>query len=619
MTEPKSALRRLFDFVWGAVITVYRLVIILSVIVFLGFAWMAFRGGPAPTVEDNVALVLWPTGDLVDQLDTERRLVERFTEEPPSQTLLRDLVDALDAAAGDSRIQSVVLKLDTLGSAGMAQMEELVSAMRRFQASGKPIHAQGAYLNQTGYLAAAAANDISIDPMGSVLLEGFSVYQNYFKDALDKLGIRMNVFRVGEFKAAVEPFIRNDMSEEARQANQEWLGDLWKDYGAGVAESRKLPADTADRYVAEFRAQIEKARGDTAGYALEAGLVTHVESREEFRQRIATDVGIDEEHGSFRQIDHVEYLRAVEHQKITQPATKGGVLALVVVQGEIVDGPGETGQAGGDTISELLDEARRDDEVAAVVLRVDSPGGSAWASELIRREVQKLRAAGKPVVASMGSVAASGGYWVSMDADQIYAHDSTITGSIGIFGLIPTIDEPLGKLGIYTDGVGTTPLAGAFRIDRPLSGDVSAIFQAEVEKGYRDFIEGVASGRKLEVAKVESIAQGRVWSGADAKEFGLVDSFGGLQDAAAAAAELAGLDEGSWTLEEFSPQPDFPGRILGELFGMAMSRWQGYSALQPLLGGLESSPALHWVTRFSERPGVYAHCMCDPGATIPGR
>lgn len=610
MSEKKSFISRFFSTLWGAVITIYRIVVVLGIVVSLGLLWMTFKGGPVPAVEDNTALVLWPAGEVVEQIDAERHLFERITREPPSQTLLRDLIGALEAAAVDPRIATVVLKLDMLTSAGIAQLEELVVAMRKVQAAGKTIHAYGLYYDQTSYFAAAAADDVSIDPMGSILLEGFDVYQQYYKDALDKLGVRINVFRVGEFKAAVEPFIRNDMSDAARRANKQWLGDLWTVYGEQVGVNRKLPADLVDRYVGGYRAGLEKFHGDGAGYAREMGLVTHVESVGEFRKRIATDVGFDDEIGSFRQIHYSDYLRAIERSKIS--STGGSDVALIVVQGEIVDGPGMSGQAGGDAIAQMLEDARRDDKVAAVVLRVDSPGGSARASELIRREVVALRAAGKPVVASMGTVAASGGYWVSMEADQIWAHPATITGSIGIFGLIPTISEPLEKLGIHTDGVGTTPLAGAFRSDRPLSADVAAIFQSEVEKGYRDFVQGVASGRKLDVAKVESIAQGRVWSGVAAKELGLVDSFGGLDDAAQAAATLAGLADGYWTLEEFHPEPQFPKGIVGSLFGAFDTSLKHLAATQPVLRMIEQTDANRWLQRFRDPRGVYAHCMCAP-------
>lgn len=620
MSDSKSPVRRLFDVLWGAVITFYRVLVVLSLVVFIGFAWFTFSGGPKPTVEDNVALVIWPSGELVDQLDIERRLVERLTREPPSQTLLRDLIEAVDLATADARIQTIVLKLDTLGSAGMPQMQELMAALARFRAAGKTVHAYGPYYEQTGYLAASAADDISMDPLGAVYVEGFSVYQNYFKDALDKLGVQMNVFRVGEFKAAVEPFIRNDMSEEARRANVEWLGDLWGEYGRVVGEGRALPAETVGRYVEGFRAGLERLRGDSAAYAKEAGLVTHLETLSEFRERIGARVGLDDDHGSFRQLHFEEYLRAVRPSLKKQKAARRAAsdVALIVVQGEIVDGYGERGQAGGDTVADLLDQARRDDDVAAVVLRIDSPGGSAWASELIRREVLALKAAGKPVVASFGAVAASGGYWVAMDTDQIWAHPATITGSIGIFGLIPTIDRPLDRLGIHTDGVGTTSLAGAFRIDRPLSDDVRAIFQSEIEKGYREFVGGVATGRKLDPAKVEAIAQGRVWSGADAKGFGLVDQFGGLEQAASAAAELAGLGQGEWTLVPFEPLPMFAGGLLGQFFGsLALQLDLGAmigmpDALRPLVRTWQRAQAEDWLARFNDPRGVYAHCLCAP-------
>ena len=624
MSASKSVVRRLFDFVWGVIITFYRALIILSLIVFAGFAWMMFQGGPRPSVEDNVALIVWPSGELVDQLDFERRLFERLTREPPSQTLLRDLIDAVDAAAADDRITRAVLKLDTLTAAGMPQMQELMAALARFRAAGKSVHAYGPFYDQIGYLAATAADDISLDPLGAVYLEGFGVFQNYFKDALDKLGVQMHVFRVGEFKAAVEPFIRNDMSEEARLANREWLGDLWSEYGKVVAQQRKLPANSVDAYVADFRFGIERLSGNTAVYAKEAGLVTHLETLNEFRQRMGTDVGMDEEHGSFRQIHFQEYLRAIKPRlkKLRAARRAASDVALVVVQGEIVDGYGDRGQAGGDTIVELLEQARSDENVAAVVLRVDSPGGSAWSSELIRRQVQALKAAGKPVVVSMGTVAASGGYWLAMDADQIWAHPGTITGSIGIFGLIPTIEQPLDRLGIHTDGVGTTALAGAFRIDRPLSDDVKAIFQSQIEKGYREFIDGVATGRKLDPAKVEALAQGRVWSGADARDLGLVDQFGGLQQASAAAAEMAGLGAGEWTLTPFEPLPTFAGGILGQFFGSLALDWNlglllGLpEPLHPLLQAFEHADAGHWLRRFNDPRGVYAHCMCAPDRTL---
>lgn len=611
--KKKSLIRRLFDFLWGAALGFYRLLMILSVVIFIGVLWTAFRGGPAPTIENNVALVIWPAGQVVEQADPELRIIERVLREEPSQTVLRDLVEAIDAAAKDPRIARIVLKLDTMDGIGAAQASELVSALERFRQAGKQVHAHGPYYSQSGYRIAAAADDVSLDPLGGVLMEGFSAYQNYFKDGLDKLGVKMNVFRVGEFKSAVEPFIRNDMSDEARAANREWLGDLWQDYTASITGHRELEAEVPQRYVDEFRESIASFKGDAAGYARHLGLVTHIETLQEFRQRVGEFVGMDEEHGSFRQVHHAEYLNAVwRKQRKLHRQTSLRDIALVVVEGQIVDGPGEPGEAGGDVISGLLEDARRDDSVAAVVLRVNSPGGSVWASEQIRREVQALVEQGKPVVASMGAVAASGGYWVSMDADQIFASPSTITGSIGIFGLIPTIEKPLEDLGIHTDGVGTTSLAGAFRIDRPLSDDVSAIFQSQVEKGYRDFIEGVSEARDIPLEQVQTIAEGRVWSGLDAKDHGLIDSFGGLDQAVSAAASRAGLNAGQWRLVEFSPFDPFPSGLFGSLFGglRSLLAQQFAAATGPVTAVLGKTDLLGWIQRFNDPRGLYAHCMC---------
>lgn len=618
MSERKSWLRRVFGFVWSTVVTVYRVVIVLMIVASLLVTWVAIRGGTPPTVEDNVALVLWPTGALVESIDRDpgTAFIEDLSGEMPSQTLLRDLIEALDAAAGDPRIGVVVLKLDDLGSASLAQMQELAEAMRSFRDSGKPIYAYAASFDQIGYFAASHADRVLLDPEGMLLLEGFSLYTNFFKDGLDKLGVEVNLFRVGEYKSAVEPFTRNDMSEEAKLANREWLGDLWRQYLTGVAAARSLPEGEPEGYVEDFVPRLQAAAGDSAAIARDAGLVTELATLDQFRSGVAEKVGFDHEHGSFRQIHHADYLRAVRFENRAERPS--GSVALVVVQGEIVDGGGHIGQAGGDEVSELLMRAKRDDDVGAVVLRVDSPGGSVFASEQIRRQVQALREAGKPVVVSMASVAASGGYWVSMDSDEIWAHDSTITGSIGIFGLIPTIDKPLAKIGVYTDGVGTTPLAGGFRLDRPLPDAVKAIVQASIEHGYREFIEGVAAARGLEVSQVDRIARGRVWSGEDAKELGLVDEIGGLDQAAAAAARLARLDEGDWRLVEIKPEADFPLQMLSRFFGQA-----GVQIDLDLIPGEWQSRLAEWlsatdVTRrlsmFNDPRGIYAYCFCQPQA-----
>lgn len=615
-TARKSLISRLFNGIWGVIVWAYRLLVIGMVVLSLTLLWLAWGGKRgAVSIENNVALVIAPTGALVEQLDQDpaQQFAEEFNGDLPSQTVLRDLIEALDFAKDDPRISRVVLKLDNLQSAGLAQLEELNAAVERFRAVGKPVHAYAPSYGQAPYFVAAHADDISVDPLGGVDLEGLSSYQNYFKDALDKLGVKVNVFRVGEYKAAVEPFLRNDMSEEAKAANREWLGDLWSRYDAVTGQARQLPATAIDGYVRSFANGMDAANGDAAQWALTSKLVTHIETLADFRKRLGEKVGEDKDTGSFRQVWYGDYLANERLAKRGSSLTKAADsrIALVVVQGEIVDGNGEPGQAGGDVIYDLLDEARRDEGVIAVVLRVNSPGGSVFASEQIRRAVQALRADGKPVVASMSSVAASGGYWISMAADHIVAHESTITGSIGIFGLIPTIEGPLEKLGIHTDGVGTTPLAGAFRIDRPLSPAVSRIVQSSIEKGYRDFINGVADGRGLKSEDVDRIARGRVWSGLKAKELGLIDSFGGLDAAVSEAAKLAQVEEGRYTLDELHPAAASPLKLLAQLLNRGVISMSAATDVTSLLNEAKKIRALRQLVGWMNDPqGAYARCFC---------
>lgn len=614
-TGRRPLIVRFFNGLWNVIVWGYRLVIIGMVMLSLTLLWLTWGSKGATTIENNVALVIAPSGELVEQMDQDpaQQFAEQFNGLPPSQTVLRDLIEALDLAREDARITTAVVKLDRLDGAGLAQLEEFNAAIARFRASGKLVHAYAPSYAQAPYFVAAQADDISVDPLGGVDLEGLSSYQNYFKDALDKLGVKVNVFRVGEYKSAVEPFLRNDMSEESKLANREWLGDLWTRYGAVTGNARQLPANAIDSYVRALPDAMEQANGDSAQLALMNKLVTHVETLADFRKRIAAVVGTDEEIGSFRQVWYGDYLASARLAKRSEQLvnTEQARIALVVVQGEIVDGEGEPGQAGGDVVYDLLDQARRDQGVAAAVLRVNSPGGSVYASEQIRRAVQALRADGKPVVASMASVAASGGYWISMAADHIVAHESTITGSIGIFGLIPTVDGPLEKLGIHTDGVGTTPLAGAFRVDRPLSPEVGRIVQASIEKGYRDFINGVAAGRGLKAEDVDKIARGRVWSGLKAKELGLVDSFGGLDAAVTKAAELAQLAPEAYRLDEMTPEAASPLKLIAQLLGQGAVRFGLMGDLQNLLQQLSAVRELRAVTGWMNDPkGAYARCFC---------
>ena len=613
MSESKSFPVRLIGWIWNLILGTYRLIVVIGVLAVLGFVWLQLEGGGPVHVDNNIALTLIPTGEMVEQVnETSQDLLRELGETRTPQTLLRDLTEALETGAKDPRVTMAVLKLDDLESSGLPQLQELGAAMRKFRAAHKPIYVYGDSFDQDQYYIAAQADEISMDPMGALLIEGFSVYTNYFKDALDKLGVQVNVFRVGEYKSAVEPFLRNDMSPEAKAANQAWLADLWGVDNQSVSTARKLPADAADSYARAFAPEVLKRSGDAAAYALDAGLVNHLETIEQFRKRMAEKVGADKEKHSFHQIDYASYLRATRREaRAPKPAAR---IALVVAQGEIVDGDSDNDTAGGDTISKLLDQARRDDAVDAVVLRVNSPGGSVDASEKIRRSVLALREDNKPVVVSMSTLAASGGYWISMAANQIYAEPSTITGSIGLFGLIPTLDQPLAKLGIHTDGVGTTPLAGAFRADRPLSPEVKTIVQATIERGYHQFIAGVAKGRNITPEKVDSIARGRVWSGEAAKSLGLVDELGGLEEAESAAGRLAGLKPGGWRIDELQPEHDLFKQWIGKLFGGAHAGLSTLASWLPERSGLRqpAEAALGLFQHLNDPLGEYAYCFCTP-------
>jgi protease-4 len=619
MSSSRSLIGRLFGALWALINGLFRLLVILLVLLIVGGVWLAFQGGPSRKMEENAALVIYPTGQLVDSIDVDpaQRFFEELTGELPAQTLLRDLTDALEQGARDPRVALAVLKLDSMWGAGLPQLQELAAAVRTFRATGKPVYAYGPFFEQGEYLVAAQSDSVSLDPLGMVLLEGLGAYQNYFKEALDKLGVQVHVFRVGEYKSAVEPFERNDMSPEAREANREWLNDLWQSYGREVAQGRKLPETAVANYSAMMPAGLQKNGGDAAALALDSKLIDAVESLPDFRARIAAIVGWDEDSGSFRQVHYSEYLETLERERRLKPLSVKKI-ALVVVQGEIVDGDSEPGLAGAETIAELLTSARQDEDVAAVVLRVDSPGGSVFGSERIRRELQSLQADNKPVVVSMSSVAASGGYWVAMDADEIWAHDTTITGSIGIFALWPTFEEPLRKLGIHTDGVGTTTLAGAFRLDRPLPAEASLVMQTQLDRNYRQFIEAVAKGRDLPLEKVSEIARGRVWSGADALALGLVDQIGGLNDAIASAVRLASLEPDAYELQELKDEPPFPLYKFIDFFGSAQAR-SLLRSVAPVLGLTPVETVARSLRWLNDPRGIYAHCFCTPAISRGSR
>jgi len=606
VAKKPSLIRRLFRGLWRTIVLFYALLAIVLLLVVPAGVYFAFFSGPNVVVEQDTALVWAPTGDLVEQRSRGvGNLVGALVSEPRRQSVVRNLIESLDRAADDERIKLAFLKLDELGGAQPGQVQDLVAAVDRFKQSGKPVVAWAPSYNQAQYALASHADTLYMDPLGYVFISGYGVYRNYYKDALDKLGVKINVFRVGEYKSYVEPYTRNDMSPQARAANKTWMNSLWQTYRDEVSAQRDFTAAQISDYIDTLPQALKRAGGDAAEIASNAKLVDKVASLADVRDAMREQVGTDESHGSFRQINHVDYLNATDAD---QPAPRtDSRIAVVVVEGAIVDGESVPARAGGDTIARMIADARRDDHVAALLLRVNSPGGSVTASERIRQQVVLTREAGKPVVVSMAGVAASGGYWISMNANQIWAQPSTITGSIGIFGIVPTFSKPLEKLGIHTDGVGTTPLSGAMRLDRPLSEPVKMMLQAGVEHGYDQFVGRVAKARDMQEDAVRRIAEGRVWSGDDAERIGLVDKLGGTLDAEKATAKLAGLGAGDYALQPMQPPADWRATIREFLSSHVES------ALVPAwLAGLTDASALEWLRNgLSDPRHVYAHCFCE--------
>jgi protease-4 len=540
---------RFIDFTNHLVFNLIMGFVLLAILALIGAALAGRHANGIGPLQEKTALVLDLDATLVEQYTSSplERAIAEASGDGERELQLRDLLRAIAAARSDARIDRIVLLTDGFDVAGFAALRELGDALRDFRHSGKQIVAYGAGLEQKQYYLAAQASEIYLDPDGAVLLEGLGRYRLFYRQALqEKLGVDVHLFRVGEYKSAAEPFILDAASEEARAADLFWMNDLWQRYLSDVAGARKLPVEQLAAFVAAMPERVQAAQGDLAQVALDAKLVDALKTPHEVEDLLAERGAYDDDRGSFRQVDLQAYLTRLG--PVASPFNPRDQVAVVVASGEIVDGEQAPGTVGGESTSELIRQAREDEHVKALVLRVDSPGGSVFPSEQIRREIALTKDAGKPVVVSMGNVAASGGYWISMNADRIYADPSTITGSIGIYGLWLSGPRALEKIGVHSDGVGTTPLAGAFDIARPLDPSAGAIIQSVIDHGYAQFIGKVAQARGSKPEQIDTVARGRVWSGAQAKERGLVDVLGGLRDAQAEAARLAKLKSDAYDL-----------------------------------------------------------------------
>lgn len=611
-----SIARRLVVGAWTALdFTRRALMNLLVLLLLIALVWALLRPGPQP-VADRTTLVLDLKGPVREQFAGATRddMLRQVRGQAQRQTRLRDVLTALEAASKDDAIVRVLLLTDDFAGAGPATLRELAAALQRVRAAGKPVWAWASAYSQPAYYVAAHADRVFMHPMGGVRIEGFGGHRTYFRDAFERFGISAHVLRAGSFKNAGETWVASGPSPETLKADATVLDALWAAYTGGVEAARRLPAGQLAALVEALPQKLAAADGDGAQLALAEKLVDELATRDQM-QALLIQAGASEDEGKrLRAVHHGDYLARVKHGR------RDAVIGIVIAEGSIREGDAPPGAVGGDSTSALIKRAREDDRVKALVLRVDSPGGSAFASELVRRELELTRAAGKPVVVSMGDIAASGGYWISMAADEVIADPATITGSIGVITMFPGFHEALGKLGLRTGGYATTWLAGAADPKRPLDPRLAQVIQSGIDRTYADFTGKVAAARGKPQPEIDAVAQGRIWTGAQALEHGLVDRNGSFGDAIHAAARRARLADGQWQLGYVEVEP---GR-LDRLFGIFASQ---FGALLPgaadggdlaalarmlLPGGLDGELAALLRLAAEGPPGApLAHCLCE--------
>jgi len=614
--EKQSLIKRLLRGTWRT-LDGFRRLIHLFFMLFFFLLLIGVFSSEVVFVPESAALVIAPGGVIVDELsgDPLDRALTELRGDTQSEALLRDMIDAVRRGSEDDRIKALYLQLDSLQAAGLSKLQELAEAIEAFRLSGKPIIAAGTSFGRDQYFLAAHADEIFLHPMGTVVIEGYGRFIPYFKSALDALYIDYAVWTAGEYKSFTEPFTRDDMSPEDREASRVYLDVLWAAYSDDVTSARGLDAGAMDSLAADFIDSLERADGDAAQLALDAGLVDELLTRAEVNERLAAIAGPGSNgEGGYSGIGYTAYLNAVRDDSVVVDESRR--VAVLTLSGEILDGERAPGTIGGDSAAQLVRQLREDENVRALVLRVDSPGGSAFASEVILEELRAFQDTRRPLVVSMGSVAASGGYWVSMTADEIFASPTSITGSIGVGALAPTFPRALDRLGVHIDGIGTNELSGQFSLLSGLGESANAYFAQSVEHLYGEFVSSVASAREKSVAEVEAVAQGRVWAGVHALESGLVDSLGGMSEAIKAAAGRAGLEEGSYQIDYVERQLSLSESIalrlavatgpLAKVFEIDFEWGDRVDALvSAMLDPIE------YVKLHNDPRGLYSYCFCD--------
>ena len=609
---------RFLRFIWRFLNNLRRAFQILLMLFILGLI-IAGLSETELKIPGSAVLVVAPSGMLVDQLagnPLERAMAEAQGA-GIQQTLLVDVTDSLRVAAEDDRIKAVVLDLDGLAGGGLAKLQSFAAALEKVREAGKPIIAAGEDFTQDQYYLAAYADEIYLHDFGVVYIDGYGYFRTYFKGIIEKLKLDLNVFRVGKYKSFVEPFIRDDMSEADRQASKRWLDTLWSIYKEDVGKARQIDPDQIDRYANRFVENLRKVGGNAAQMALDAGLVDELAGSAEVEDRLIELAGPSEDDKStYSRIDFLTYISRIRAKQVALPGTPK--VAVIVASGQIIDGEAPRGTIGGDSLAALIDQVADDVEVKALVLRVDSPGGSMFASEVVLEQLRQLKLMGKPLVVSMGAVAASGGYYIAMLADKIWARETTITGSIGVGALVPTFQRSLDSIGVNIDGFGTTQLSGQFRADRELGLQAREYLQLSVEEAYRIFVGKVADARGMSFERASNLAQGRVWVGRDALDIGLVDEIGGLEEAVQSAAALAGLADDKYDVQTIEPELTFSERFVlqfvGNLTGLLKVAGHGFdmswtgSITRNLVMRMEHE--LAWLAELNDPRGIYYHCFC---------
>jgi protease-4 len=604
----KSAL----GWAWRA-LDVLRRVVHLFLMLIVLLVIVALLSQAPVLVPESAALVINPSGRLVEQLagnPADRAIAEAQGQEQ-SQTLVRDVVIALDRARDDKRIRAALLDLDGLGGGDLTKLGQIAEAVARFRESGKPVIAAGDAYSQAQYYLAASADEVYMNPRGGILFRGFGYYRMFFREALEKLSIDWHVFRVGEFKSGFDSFVRDDMSEGEKAEARVFLDQLWASYRGYVAERRDLAPEDIQRYADNYLSLLQAANGDDAQAAQTAGLVDGLLTRDEIRDRMIDLVGREDDGKGFRKIRYGDYLSATD-LGMAAPEAENEV-AVIVAAGEILGGDQPPGLVGDESLPRLIREAREDEAVKALVLRVDSPGGSQFASDIIARELELFRDSGKPIVVSMAGVAASGGYVISLPGNEIWAHPDTITGSIGVLAMFPSWDRALARLGVRVDGIGTTRYSGDYSPARGLSDEAKEVIQISAENGYEHFLSQVATARGLDTASVRRVAGGRTWTGRDALDLGLIDRLGDQEEAIARAAELAGLGD-DYEVRFLERPLSFDEVIAMRLFAGAV-RWTDAVGLLPRADRLTRTldrvrtDLASWLPG-DDPAGLYYHCLC---------